>query len=323
MLLLLAGLCLVGTFLGAPRAKAMFNAPPAAVLWGSLAILLAAGFFVRKGMFRSLGLSAAHLGALLILVGAMWGSQTAHTWRAKLLSRDKPPSIEMLLPVCDAGSTPLPFRLRLRRAWWEFYPPASPEWSLLGVTYDDAEQVCAVEELSGREGQERSFRAINGTVAVLEYDPVHRAMLLAVSRDGRTFTNRLQAGPETYAVALPLTELFATPEAWRAASQPAILLAPPAQAVRDYKADVAAEDAEGNLLAWTILEINRPLHVGGYHVYLTELDPTGLAVVLRAVSDDGLYCVYAGFVLLFGGILLRLWGRPILRVIRAEKGARP
>jgi len=85
----LAVLSVVGAVLGAERARAMFNSAPLVVYWVGLALLLAAGFGVYPRLVKRPAGLVMHLGALLILVGGMWGSDLAHALRRDLLGAEK------------------------------------------------------------------------------------------------------------------------------------------------------------------------------------------------------------------------------------------
>jgi len=130
---LLAALCIVGAFLGAERARAMFNSGPAVVFWFVTAGLLAARLLSGVGSPRSSpALFAALLGALLVVGGGMCASETGHRLAAWLFGKRKVPSGYMLLPVGAESNRlfdaeferevgRLPFSLRLRRFWIDYF----------------------------------------------------------------------------------------------------------------------------------------------------------------------------------------------------------
>ena len=75
---LVATLSIVGAFLGAERAKDLFNSAPLVAFWFILLALLVAGLvFFRRLVATPAGL-AMHLGTFLVVAGAMWGSDQAH-----------------------------------------------------------------------------------------------------------------------------------------------------------------------------------------------------------------------------------------------------
>ena len=90
----------------------------------------------------------------------------------------------------------------------------------------------------------------------------------------------------------------------------AYLVLQPGPAVKDLKGDVTVT-ADGPPQARSIVEVNRPLHYGGYHFYLHSVDsPGGAYAVLAVRADTGLWAVLAGFALLAAGVFWRLWFRP-------------
>ena len=69
------------------------------------------------------------------------------------------------------------------------------------------------------------------------------------------------------------------------------------------------------------IEVNHPLHYGGYHFYQKGHDTDDLSYArLTVTSDSGLWAVYAGFALLVGGAFWRFWVRPMLAHRRRAGG---
>ena len=69
-----------------------------------------------------------------------------------------------------------------------------------------------------------------------------------------------------------------------------------------------------------VIEVNRPLHYGGYHLYQHAYDVAALQyTILGVVSDSGLATVYVGFGLLFGGVLWGFWVRPVCARVRGVR----
>jgi len=144
---LLAVLSVVGAFLGAPIAAAMFNSVPAAVYWCLLAVLLVAGCVMLRRLWRDVGLLAMHLGCVAIIAGGMWGSQAGLDMQNSLLGRSKIRRGRIGLAASQASDTVfaddrpvalgrLAFSLKLERAWVEYYPPAERHWPLHLVVDD-------------------------------------------------------------------------------------------------------------------------------------------------------------------------------------------
>jgi len=137
-------LSVVGAFLGAERARAMFNAAPLVVYWVLLALLLAAGLVVYPRLLKRPAGLAMHLGALLILVGGMWGSDLAHDLRHRVLGAEKVPRGFMAIPegaresriLGPDGQTvigELPFDVALRDFRMDYYAMPGLRWRLAVV----------------------------------------------------------------------------------------------------------------------------------------------------------------------------------------------
>ena len=68
------------------------------------------------------------------------------------------------------------------------------------------------------------------------------------------------------------------------------------------------EKALPKIVAAKTIEVNKPLHYGRFHFYQHSYDDQNHQyTVLSVASDSGLYCVYAGFLLLCLGTFWKLW----------------
>jgi hypothetical protein len=221
-------LSVVGAFLGAEAASSMFNAPILAGVWVLLVLVLLAGG-VAMGIRRRLGLSAVHLGAALVIVGGMWGSQGGHELRSRLTRNVGPREGYMLLHEGRAGQLLL-------------------EKLVVGdhVAYMPFDQLPCRVEL---------------TDADVHYYP-----------DGT---------------------------------------------IREYLATLRVTPPGRPPVERTI-EVNDPLHAGGYQFTLAELDADNRQALLLVTSDTGLNIVYAGFALLVAGAFGHYWLGPLWR--RAKGG---
>ncbi|MFO8013031.1 MAG: cytochrome c biogenesis protein ResB [Phycisphaerae bacterium] len=143
-LAVLAVLSIVGAFLGAEDARALFNSAPVTVYWIGLALLLAAGFVVYPRLVKRPAGLAMHLGVLLILGGGMWGSDTAHAVRGTLFDAEKVPRGFMAIqegtrenrvlgPDGQEVVAQLPFDLALRDFRMEYYQMPGLRWHLAVV----------------------------------------------------------------------------------------------------------------------------------------------------------------------------------------------
>jgi len=134
----LLGMVIFGSFLGAERAKELFNTPPLWPVWGVLALGLLAGFFVFATQMRCWSLAAVHAGILLILLGSFWNSHAGHTLAARLGFTPKIPWSYLVLHEGEIGNVVwdetlnqplghLHFGVRLDKFEMDFYPQRRPD----------------------------------------------------------------------------------------------------------------------------------------------------------------------------------------------------
>jgi hypothetical protein len=93
--------------------------------------------------------------------------------------------------------------------------------------------------------------------------------------------------------------------------------------VKDYISDVEIVK-DDQVVAEKSIEVNHPLHYGGYHIYQHEpgdADELGVYTGLLVVSDSGLNLVYCGYVMLIVGVFWHFWGRRIVEAIRSHRMA--
>jgi hypothetical protein len=122
-----------GAFLGSARAQVLFSSLPFTVLWIVLVILLIVGLAIFKTLRGNYGLLLAHLGCILVLAGAMYGSQTGH----KLFETDKICRGQMaiekgretsyVLSSLNGQISQLPFLIRLNDFKIEYYQSQHPD----------------------------------------------------------------------------------------------------------------------------------------------------------------------------------------------------
>jgi cytochrome c biogenesis protein ResB len=84
-------------------------------------------------------------------------------------------------------------------------------------------------------------------------------------------------------------------------------------AVRNYISSLAVVE-NGRTVAEKNVEVNHPMHYGGYYFYQHSYDAQdGRYSVLMVVSDNGLAFVYAGYAALCVGAVQQFWLRNIFR----------
>jgi|TARA_Y100000031_G_scaffold150211_1_gene189202 hypothetical protein len=245
MIILLAGLSVIGAFWGTQRATEFFNSFPLSIFWLALTGLLLVGLVTTRSLKDRPGLLLIHLGCVFILVGAMWSSTAGHRVQKKLFGIDKVPfgimiiyegAAENRIVVEDGGvAAELPFRILLRDFRIEYYGddssgPAKMNGGKPGEIADD----------TGRE-------------------------------------------PDSVSI------------------------------IRDYFSDLMLFEEE-KLVAQQVVEVNHPLHYGGYHFYQESYDHENEQyTILSVASDSGLNLVYTGYLMLSLGVVWLFWLRPILK----------
>jgi hypothetical protein len=103
-----------------------------------------------------------------------------------------------------------------------------------------------------------------------------------------------------------------------------LFLLKPQGDVKDYKSDLSVI-RDGKEVARKIIEVNDPLHYGGYHFYQNSYDlgADHACSILLASSDTGLYAVYGGFGLMIAGLIHVFYIQPAVRAIRWRKHDHP
>ncbi len=348
----LAALSVVGAFLGAERAKALFNSPPLAAFWLLLLVLTAAAILMSGRIRRRPGSLAMHLGVVLVLVGGVWGSEARHELSSRLTGRARIPAGLLVVPegersreILDTSGErvigELPFELELRDFRIERYPLGDPRWHLVAEVPAAGDEPQLLEWEIGRELQ---VRGTDVRVKVLQYleaaRPVYREGTgetpLLTKPDGavsdpesdvpaiRLSLRRAGAGSaEAWLVPRPGRDLAVLwvrdvlgPDERGSADAVWFWLVRPLSPVKSYQSEVVVWE-NGREAARHVIEVNRPLHYGGYYLYQQSFDPAeGRYTVLRVTSDSGLWWVFAGFGMLCAGAFWRFWGRPATRFLR-------
>ena len=134
-------LLVVGAFLGADAARAMFNSLPLIGLWGLLLVLLVTAPAHAGKAARRPALIATHVGGILILAGGMWGSQRGHEITGRVLQPPKARRGCIAASIGEASSRlldarlervigRLPFMVALAGCRSEHDPSDAAHWAL-------------------------------------------------------------------------------------------------------------------------------------------------------------------------------------------------
>ena len=346
----LAVLSIVGAFLGSDRAGEMFNSLPLAIFWAVLTALLVGGFVASGRMIRRPGLLAMHLGAVLVLAGGMWGSEAGHLLRAGLTGAEKPRKGYMVIWQGQTESRlyelnhpeelrSLEFEVKLEKFWVEYYPADEPPYLAVGIARGGIAAARQSHRIDWTIGRETPIPFTDARVRVLQFFPAARATKkagvmhvvpdasgqpackLELTQGERVVRGWLIADHRPGPAPLPLAKLYATAGKWRQAGAPTLFLVKTA-AVRDFKSRLSIV-RDGQVVAGKVIEVNHPLHYGGYHFYQLDYDKAaGRYTVLLVVSDAGLAVVYAGLVLICAGAVWRFWVGPAWRYFKVARRKR-
>jgi len=330
---LLIALSIAGAFCGAQKAKLLFNSIPLVVYWCGLAALLAAGFIEFPRLLHKPGLFMIHAGCLLILAGSMWGSQAGHRLSEKLFGIRKIPNGYMLISEGNSENHvttenlnqqlgKLPFSIKLKKFRLEYYQTDGNSAPQLYIQTQDGQPL----ELAAKPGEEISLGKIGSKLKVVK---TFRNFKLRLE-DGKKIVTDEEQGEENPAVEVRIEspdgnsytryvfEHFGDFSHVKNELQLRYVSQEP-RMIRDYFSDLAVIENEKEVVSKTI-EVNHPLHYGGYHFYQYSYDSeAGKYTILSVTSDSGLYAVYSGYWLLSLGVLWQVWFGPIVGYIRNKK----
>jgi ResB-like family len=99
----------------------------------------------------------------------------------------------------------------------------------------------------------------------------------------------------------------------------------PQVGIKDYYSDLVVLDAKNHVQQRKVIEVNKPLHYGGYHFYQTSYGHSVIRTargpqsqwytVLHVVSDSGVPVVFLGYWLLCLGVFWQCWLQHIIRYL--------
>lgn len=181
---LLAVLSIVGAFEGVDAARDLFNSTPLAVYWISFTLLLLTGLAVYRRLITSAGLLAIHVGPVLVLVGAMAGSDQGHEVAATRFGWEKATSGYMRIFEGEKSQTihdeegreigRLAFELELEDFQIAYYG-GERSWSLgVEATTGDRTAPRRAAEIEWGEGREVELPFVGSRLKVLRYLPSAR-----------------------------------------------------------------------------------------------------------------------------------------------------
>jgi hypothetical protein len=309
---LLIVLSIYGAFIGAERAQRFFNSLPLAVYWVLFAILLIAGIALFHRLLHIRGLFLIHLGGILVLLGGIWASQAGLKIQDALFNSDTIRAGQMVIyegeteksvKLEDGSKKQLPFEIKLVDFRLDYYEPGQlliqtregvgfkiPAET--GMKYSLGPDLGSVEIVRKFE----NFKLIRQQGEMIAIDnpnggPKPALELLLIKPDGSESTKYVF---ERFAGHLRPEDT---------------LLFSYRRMIRDFISDleVAKDD---KIVAQKSIEVNKPLHYGGYLFYQQDYDDeAGQYSRLRVTTDKGLLAVFLGYILLCTGTFWHFWLR--------------
>jgi len=316
VIVLLTVLSIYGAFMGADRAQQYFNRVPLAVYWMFFAGLLVVALAVFPRLIRVPGLLLVHAGCVLILAGGMWGSKLANDVQRRFLGIDKVRSGRMVIyegatesKVMPDGARDLkelPFAIGLKDFRIEYYEPAYLEIETAeGQSKKIPAEVGQEFDLGGELGKAKIVRKYENFKIGMEEG---KSVPYDDPQPGSNPTLEVQiTQPDGQVTTKYVFEHFPG----HSHGQDNFLLSY-RRVISDFISEIQVVESD-KVVAAKDVEVNHPLHFGGYHFYQSSYDDeAGRYTVLSVYSDTGLFVVYAGYWMLCLGVTWHLWLRHVL-----------
>ncbi|MGB7581524.1 MAG: cytochrome c biogenesis protein ResB [Sedimentisphaerales bacterium] len=312
LILLLTLLSIYGAFIGAESAKGVFNSIPLAVYWLAFAILLISAIAIFRRLLCFRGLFLIHLGCIIILAGGIIGSQTGFRIQDKLFGTDTIHAGQMIInkgtteravELEDGITKTLPFAVKLVDFKIEYYQPGQ-----LIIRTQKGEGF----KIPAQEGQKYVLGADLGSVEIVRR---FENFKLTQEGDKQIAIEDANGGPN------PTLELLLKKpdgsETTRYVFERFPGHARPddnlqlfyRRSIKDFLSDVEVVK-DNKVVIRKNIEVNKPLHYGGYLFYQQGYDSdAGRYTVLGVTCDKGLGVVFLGYILLCAGVFWHFWLR--------------
>jgi len=310
LIVLLFFLSVYGAFLGSRCAKEFFNGIPLAVYWVAFILLLVVGIFIFKRLLRVPALLLIHAGCIFILAGAIWGSGAGHEFRKNFFGIDKIPT--GLMQIYEGRSDnrvileddkirELPFYIKLRDFRLDHYKPDYLRiLSRQGDSWMFPVEVDTDYSLGSEYGTIRIIRVFENFRINLEGDN-----RVVIDDTGPGFNPALEVqiqSPDGRIETRYVFERFPG----HTHSEDELFLSYQ-RIISEYISELQVV-REGEVVAEKDIQVNHPLHYGGYHFYQQDYDhQAGRFTILEVTSDSGLASVYAGYLMLCIGLCWHFW----------------
>ncbi len=308
-IMLLFFLSIYGAFAGAEKAKEFFNSVPLAIYWASFISLLALGIVLFRRLFQVPALLFMHFGCILILLGGIWSSQSGHILQKNIFRINKVPSgimqiyegeMENRVLTEQDDKFVLPFSVGLKDFRIEYYEP--------GNLYIRTQN--KVWKYSVEEGMKITPDKDFGTIEILK---VFENFKRTKQENGEIIVVDDPAAGSNPALEVQVTPPDGKPLRRYVFSSSIGYMYPDNFSMvyeRDIKEFISDLQVikDNKVIAQKNIEVNHPLHYGGYHFYQQDYDhQAGKYTILKVTSDSGLFFVYAGFLTLCIGVCWNFW----------------
>jgi len=312
LILLLTAFSIYGAFLGAENAKLFFNSLPLSIYWLTLGLVFIAGIVFFPRLHSPVGSFATHFGCILVLAGGFWGSQAGVQIRNRLLYTDIIRSGEMVIyqgqtqqavTIDDEQSKELPFAVKLVDFKIEYYPVGR-----LNVQTPQGNRF----KFPARPGKKYNLGPDSGSVEVVRQFSNFKMLLNNGEKTAIDDPNGKPNPALELRVISPNKDETTRYAFEKFPGHPATdnLTFSYRRTIRDFISDVEIIK-DGSVVTAKSIEVNKPLHFGGYLFYQQGYDSeAGQYTILGVVSDTGLTAVHIGFFLLCAGLFWNFWLSP-------------
>ncbi len=327
----LAGMSVYGAFIGPYRAKLFFNSLPLTFFWSVLVVILFISLFFLGNPIRVPGLFLMNVAVICIIIGGISGSAGANKLMKKYLGIDKMQrgtlqiykgqSQNFVFDAGEANSTQpspafkqLPFSIKLKDFRIVFFEP--------GTLYIETPQK-QLWQIEAKEGAEQELGDNAGTIKVLK---VFKNLQMTTENGKATAYDRPEAGFNA-AVQIEYKTIFGSTirkyifERFENPLLPddKIYISYKRPGIKGFFSNIEIVK-DGEVVSSGTIEVNKPLHYGGFNIYQFDYDgQAGQFTVLQVVSDTGLTIVYAGFALLALGAFRHFWFQNLVDKMRRLK----
>jgi hypothetical protein len=314
LILLLTAFSIYGAFIGAQAAQEFFNSMPLSVYWLAFVALLLTGIVIFHRLLHIRGLFLIHLGCILVLAGGISGSPAGLKIQDTLFGANTIHSGQMVIyegesqnsVYTEAGNKKsLPFEIKLVDFKIEYYQPG---WLLVqtqdGVGFKMPAQAGVEYTLGDDLGSIEIVRQFENFKLLMQ-DGKRTAVDDPNGKPNPALELRIKT-PDGGEKTKYVFEQFAGHE-----NPDDKMLFFYQRTIRDYISDLEVIK-DDKVVARKSIEVNKPLHFGGYLFYQQGYDDTeGRYTILRVTTDKGLGSVYLGYILLCAGVFWHLWFRHV------------